>query len=112
MGEEGRMSDAPTVPSGSPPGFNFRVMLPTLIFDIALPIIVFNVLSHYGVSVLWSLIASGIVPALNNLRVWVTQRRLDALGIIVVTFIAVGTVASLISGNVFFALIKDSFLTG
>ena len=103
------MSDFQAAPS---PGFNFRAMLPTLIFDIALPIIVFNVLSHHGVSVLWSLIASGATPVLNNLRVWIAQRRLDALGIIIVTFIAVGTVASLISGNVFFALIKDSFLTG
>jgi hypothetical protein len=66
---------------------------------------------HYGVPTLWALVAGGAFPAINNLRVWIRSRRLEPLGIIVMTFLAVGTAASLISGSVFFALIKDSFLT-
>lgn len=91
--------------------FDFRRMLPTLVFDVALPIVAFNVLTRSGVSTLWALVAGGLFPAINNLRVWVGSRRLEPLGIIVMTFLAIGTVASLISGSVFFALIKESILT-
>jgi hypothetical protein len=86
-------------------------MIPTLVFDVAMPIVAFNVLMHYGVSTLWALVAGGVFPALNNLRVWARSRRLEPLGIIVMIFLVVGTVASLVSGSVFFALIKESFLT-
>ena len=100
-------------PMPEPPGgeFSFMQLLPTLLFDVAMPIVAFNVLVHYGVSTLWALIAGGAFPAINNLRVWIRSRRLEPLGIIVMTFLAVGTAASLISGSVFFALIKESFLT-
>src|SRR5215471_5437523 len=84
-------------------GFSFKQMLPTLVFDVAMPIIAFTVLTRYGVSTLWALVAGGIFPAANNLRVWATSRRLEPLGIIVMTFLAIGTVASLISGSVFAA---------
>jgi hypothetical protein len=92
-------------------GFSFKQMLPTLIIDVAMPIVAFNLLSSYGVSTLWALVAGGLFPAINNLRVWAKSRRLEPLGIIVMTFLVIGTAASLISGSVFFALIKESFLT-
>ena len=91
--------------------FSFIQMLPTLVFDVAMPILVFNVLAKYGVPTLWALAAGGLSPAINNLRLWAKSRRLEPLGIIVMTFLAIGTAASLISGSVFFALIKESFLT-
>jgi hypothetical protein len=94
-----------------PAGGSFRQMLPTLVFDVAMPIIAFNVLTSYGVSTLWALVAGGFFPASNNLRVWAKSRRLEPLGTIVMTFRVIGTAASLISGSVFFALIKESFLT-
>jgi hypothetical protein len=100
----------PVNPSPEPGGnFNFTQMIPTLVFDVAMPIVAFNVLTREGVSTLWALVAGGLFPAINNLRVWVKSRRLEPLGIIVMTFLAIGTAASLISGSVFFALIKDSF---
>jgi len=91
--------------------FSFTQLIPTLVVDVAMPIIAFNVLTHYGVSTLLALVAGGLFPALNNLRIWIASRHLEPLGIIVMTFLAVGTAASLISGSVFFALIKESFLT-
>lgn len=99
----------PPAPAGD--GFSFRQMLPTLVFDVALPIIAFNVLTRYGVSTLVALVAGGIFPAANNVHAWIKTGRLEPIGIIVMTFLAVGTAASLISGSVFFALIKESFLT-
>jgi len=105
------MADAPATNAQPPANFRYTQMLPTLIFDVALPIVIFNVLSRYGIPTLWALVAGGLSPALNNLRLWAKSRRIEPLGIIVMTFLAVGTAASLISGSVFFALIKDSFLT-
>ena len=93
------------------PAFGLRNVLPTLFVDAALPVIVFDVLMARGVAVIWALAAGGVPPALNNLRTWIKARRLEPLGIIVMTLLAVGTLASLISGNVLFALIKGSFLT-
>jgi hypothetical protein len=93
-------------------GFNFRMVLPTLFFDLAMPVLVFDVLTARGVPAIWALAAGGLSPALNNLRIWIASRRLEPLGIIVMTLLAIGTLTSLISGSVFFALIKDSFLTG
>ena len=105
------MIDA-TATNPQPPGnFSWTQMLPTLVFDVALPILLFNALNRYGVPTLWALVAGGLSPAINNLRVWVKSRRVEPLGVIVIAFLAVGTAASLISGSVFFALIKDSFLT-
>jgi intracellular septation protein A len=91
--------------------FSFRQILPTLVFDVAMPIVVFNVLVRCGVATLWALAAGGLSPALNNLRVWLKSRRIEPLGVIVMAFLAVGTAVSLISGSVFVALIKESFLT-
>jgi intracellular septation protein A len=91
--------------------FNFKQLLPTLVFDVALPILAFNVLTSYGVSTLWALVAGGLFPASNTVRVWAKSRRLEPLGIIVMTFLAIGTAAALLSGSVFFALIKESLLT-
>ena len=98
----------PAEPAGE---FSFTQMIPTLLFDVAMPIVAFNVLMHYGVSTLWALVAGGLFPAINNVRIWIKSRRLEPLGIIVMSFLVVGTAASLISGSVFFALIKESFLT-
>ncbi|HXZ02820.1 MAG TPA: VC0807 family protein [Stellaceae bacterium] len=100
-----------TIPSEPEKGFSFKLMLPTLAFDVAMPVVAFNVLTRAGVSTLLALVAGGIFPAINNLRVWASSRRLEPLGLIVMSFLAIGTATSLISGSVFFALIKDSFLT-
>jgi hypothetical protein len=105
------MANAQTMNPEPPGNFSFRQMLPTLIYDVALPIIAFNLLTKYGVSTLLALVAGGIFPAANNVITFVRSRRLEPLGIIVMIFLAVGTAASLISGSVFFALIKESFLT-
>jgi intracellular septation protein A len=105
------MADTQTMNPDAPGKFSLSQMLPTLIYDVALPIIAFNLLTKYGVSTLLALVAGGIFPAANNVVSYIKTRRLEPLGIIVMIFLAVGTAASLISGSVFFALIKESFLT-
>jgi hypothetical protein len=48
--------------------FSFMQLLPSLVSDVAMPILAFNLLTRYGVSTLWALIAGGLFPAFNNLR--------------------------------------------
>src|SRR4051794_22129734 len=101
MGESSRTDTTVTKDAGpiDAPGVpGFRHILPTLIFDAALPVIAFNVLIAAGVSTLWALAAGAIFPALNNLRLLIKSRRLEPVGIIVISFLTVGTGASLISG--------------
>jgi intracellular septation protein A len=105
------MSDSLTVgpePTGRIP---FREMLPALVFDVAVPIVVFNILARYGVATLWALAAGGLSPVVNNIRIWVRARRVEPLGIIVIGFLAIGTAVSLITHSVFIGLVKASFLT-
>ena len=92
--------------------FSLWSVVPTLFFDVVAPLLVFDLLSARGVPAVWALAAGGLSPALNNLRLWIRTRRIEPLGIIVMTLLGISTLTSLISGNVFFALIKDSFLTG
>ena len=94
-----------------PPAFNPRQMLPSIVFDVALPVLSYNFLIHVGFSTLLSLMLGAVFPAAHIAWGFAKTRQMDPLGIIVLSFIAVGTVASLISGSIFFALIKESFLT-
>ena len=105
------MTDPSAVSPEPPGGFKFRQILPTLAFDVAIPIALYYLLTSWGVATLWALIAGGISPAINNLRSWFVSRRLEPLGVIVIAFLAIGSAASLISGSVFFALIKESLMT-
>jgi hypothetical protein len=90
---------------------SLRQVLPSLVFDVALPILVFFVLTSHGVSKLLALCAGGVFPALNVGRTWIVSHKIQPLGAIVIAFIAIGTAASLISGSVFVALVKDFILT-
>ncbi|MEA2760110.1 MAG: hypothetical protein QOH65_2723 [Methylobacteriaceae bacterium] len=90
---------------------SLRQVLPSLVFDVALPILVFFVLTSHGVSKLLALCAGGVFPALNVGRTWIGSHKIQPLGAIVIAFIAIGTAASLISGSVFVALVKDFILT-
>lgn len=105
------MAGTPKFDPASGGGFSLRQAVPSLIFDAVLPVVTFDVLTRMGVSTLSALVAGGIFPAANIARGWFKSHRLDALGMIVLTFLVLGTATSLISGNVFFALIKDSFMT-
>jgi intracellular septation protein A len=92
--------------------FAVRQVLPSLMLDLTMPIIVFFALRAYGVSTLLAIVAGGAFPLINVARGWTLSRRIEPLGIIVITCIAFGTAAALISGSVFVALLKDFVLMG
>ena len=104
--------NAPSIanpPDGTP---NLRAMVPDLVIDGALPAIAYQVLTRYGVAVVPALTAGAIFPIANIVRKFIATRSLDLIGAIVLLFLAIGVVTSLLSGNVFFVLIKESFITG
>lgn len=106
------MSDPQNTAASEEPGqFHFAQLVPMLVFDVVAPIAIYDILTARGFPVLWSLVAGGLPPAFNNLRSWFRTGRLEPLGIIIVTLLAVSAVASLVSNNVFFVLVKESFLT-
>jgi hypothetical protein len=103
------VSTAPTAPDGTP---NLRAMIPDLVIDGALPAIAYQVLTRYGVAVVPALTAGAIFPVANIVRKFIATRSLDLVGAIVLVFLAIGVVSSLLSGNVLFVLVKESFITG
>jgi hypothetical protein len=96
-------------PIGSP---DLRAMLPDLLIDGALPAIAYQILSRHGVADVPALTAGAIFPAVNIIRKFIVTRSLDLIGAIVLIFLTIGVVGSLLSGNVLFVLIKESFITG
>ncbi len=91
---------------------NLRALAVNLCFTVVLPVIAVNVLQARGVGIVTALAISAVFPALETAATWIRVRYLDALGAISLTFIALGVGASLLSGDVHFALAKDSFFTG
>jgi intracellular septation protein A len=92
--------------------FAVRQVLPSLVLDVAMPIIVFFALRAYGVSTLLAIVAGGAFPLINVGRGWILSQRIEPLGMIVITCIIFGTAAALISGSVLVALLKDFVLMG
>jgi len=93
-------------------GARMAQVLPMLFLDALLPAILYGVLTHFGVPVLWALVAGGAPPALHNLASLFVSRRLEPLGLLALTFLGLSAALSLISRDVFFTLIKESFITG
>jgi hypothetical protein len=90
----------------------FRDLLPSLLIDAALPAITYQVLTRHGVAQVAALAVGAVFPAANLLAGFIRRHTIDLIGAIVLGFIAVGTITSLVSGNVFFILIKESIFTG
>ncbi len=98
----------PATPAARP--FRFAMLVPTLLVDVVAPIGILKTLEWFGVSPIWALAGGCVAPALNNLRSWIMSRRLDPVGILMMASIASGTVASLVSGNLFYRVVTDMLL--
>jgi len=92
-------------------GFSMLAILPSLLLDMVLPVVLFNLLARAGASTVDALVWSGLPPALHALYDWFKSGRAEPLAIVVLLFLAVGAATALWTGSVFIALIKDSFLT-
>jgi hypothetical protein len=88
-----------------------RSLLPIAVFDIAGPLVAYQLLRSNGASEVTALVLSGVFPAVWVAVTVVRHRRLDVIGALVLLGIAVGTVLGLASGNARLYLIEGSVPT-
>ncbi len=103
-------SRSPAQPPRSPSGV--RQLAPSLILNALCPYLFYQLLSQRGVPTVPALTATAVFPIAGTLVSWVRTRHADGIGIISLVFIVLGAISSLLSGDVHFFLVKESFLTG
>jgi intracellular septation protein A len=81
------------------------------VFDVAGPLIVYQLLRGNGHSEVTSLIISGTFPVLGVLLTIIRDRRLDVIGVLVLTGIAVGAGVGLASHNAKLVLLEGAVPT-
>ncbi len=69
------------------------------VFDIAGPLVTYSMVRSAGLGAVPALPLSGIFPALGVLLGFARHRRVDAVGVLVLAGVAVGTILGLVSGN-------------
>jgi len=82
-----------------------------VVFDIAGPLVAYQMLRSAGLSSVSALVLSGVLPGVAVLGGLVRYQRLDAVGVLVLAGIAVGTVLGLLSGNARLVLVEGSVPT-
>jgi intracellular septation protein A len=81
------------------------------VFDVAGPLVAYNLLRSAGFSSVSALVLSGVFPAAGVIIGIIEHRRVDALGILVLAGIAVGAVLGLVSHNARLVLDEGSVPT-
>jgi hypothetical protein len=82
-----------------------------VIFDIAGPLVAYQMLRSAGLSTVLALVLSGVLPGVAVLGGLIRHRRVDAVGALVLAGIAVGTAVGLLSGNARLVLVEGSVPT-
>jgi len=82
-----------------------------VIFDVAAPLATYYLLRAAGLSAVPALLISGVFPALGVTIGVVRNHRLDAIGVLVLAGIVVGTVLGLVSHSARLILIEGSVPT-
>ncbi|MGH3152653.1 MAG: VC0807 family protein [Streptosporangiaceae bacterium] len=92
-------------------GDRFRSLAMIVIFDVAGPLVTYNVLRSAGQSAVTAMLLSGVFPALGLAIRAVWHRRLDVVGAVVLAGIIVGTVLGLVSHSARLVLVDGSVPT-
>ena len=74
-----------------------RALMPTVVFDIVGPLVVYYSLKNAGLSNVTALIVSGVLPAFRVLGGALRHHRVDAVGVLVLAGIVVGSVVGQVS---------------
>ena len=80
--------------------------------DIVGPLVVFRVCRGGGVPEVWSLVLSGLPPAIGVLFDWWRWRTLEMVGAVVLAGIAVSVVLALVTDDPQVVLLESAILTG
>ncbi len=91
---------------------NIRRWLPTLVFNIGLPIASYSVLSGHGMGTVPALALSGVWPLGELLVTMLRDRHADEFSIFALVGLGLGIVSSLLLGSPRLVLVKDSAITG
>lgn len=82
-------------------------LAPMLLGNAVLPYLIYLVLGHLGMSTMTALTASAVPPLVLTVITALRKHRLDALGIISMTTIAIAIATAMLTGNARFMLAKD-----
>lgn len=88
-----------------------RSLAPVVIFDVIGPLVAYYALHSAGLASVAALILSGVLPAFGIALGVVRHRRLDAIGVLVVIGIVVGSAVGLASGSAHLVLLDGTVPT-
>lgn len=92
-------------------GGQLRSITMIVIFDVAGPLVAYNVLRSAGMTAVTALLLSGVFPALGVTIGAIRHRRTDAVGVLVLAGIVVGTILGLVSHSARLLLAEGSVPT-
>jgi len=95
----------------APDRSRLRAAAKIVLFDIAGPLVAYQMLRSAGLSAVSALVLSGVLPGMAVLGGLVRHRRTDAVGILVLAGIAVGSILGLLSGDARLVLVEGSVPT-
>ncbi|MDS0136261.1 MULTISPECIES: VC0807 family protein [unclassified Amycolatopsis] len=111
MNEAGIQRTQADAPSHGEPRNPRLALFASAAFDLIVPLAVYYILRQNGVPLLTAAIIGGIVPVVRTVYVFARYRKIDGLGLFMVTMMVIGTAVSLISGDARFFFAKDGWLT-
>src|SRR5690348_662472 len=85
---------------------------PTLLFNVALPMFTYYLLTGMGVGAVPALLASGVWPVVEMGLSLAVRRHLDEISMIVLIFIILGVVAGVGFNSARLIQVKESVVTG
>lgn len=89
-----------------------RAILPSLFVDVGVTMAVYYVLlPHFAKTSLWPLIGASLVPVASNVYVFLKDRKLDMVGILVLVGIVGSVLGIAFGGTQRLLLIRESFIT-
>jgi hypothetical protein len=94
-----------------PPAPRFGSLYRSLAITVALPLAIVLILEKAGMAAVQALALAAVIPLVDILVGWIRERKLQPLSFLMLVVIAAGIGLSLVSGDVRFALIKESFAT-
>jgi len=87
-------------------------VLPNILINAVAPYATYLVLRHFGVETVHALAAGAVFPVAGIILGFVRERRVQALGVIVLTATIASIAGALYFTSPFLALVKGSLLTG
>jgi intracellular septation protein A len=97
--------------TGSPMAARFRSIAMIVIFDVVAPLVAYSQFRSAGLSAVTALLLSGVFPAAGVAIGAIVNRRIDVVGVLVLTGIVVGTVLGLVTHNAKLVLVEGSVPT-